>query len=488
MAYRSSSESDLSESEAPEVAEAAIGNAAGPSVNRKRCSFAIEDKLLAVRRMKQGTSERSLSLELGVSRKQLYNWKKQEETLLKQKNKRSSRRLPGAGRKNYYPEIDRRLLEWFMHQRERNLTVIYSDLRRFLLSKELGVPLPEGFKISDKYLFLWTRRNRISSRRITHHGQIDNRRKSDIQGTTADYLISVRQKIADLSGNQVFNMDEVPCYYDMVRDSTLAFSGPKNVDASNTGQQKQRYTVCLAISLDGRLLKTLIIFRNLKNVPNVNVPNNVIVLVSKSGSMDSKLAKQWFDKVFSGRGPYFSTKRSVLIWDSYGSHKREDVVDYLKTKYNSNMILIPPKATSFCQPLDVAINSSFKAALKSEWQAWLTGTPPVYTPAGYRQRPSYQAIIDMVANASDTVTPEKIIRAFECCGIVKKGEEVQAEKLNEQLKLVLSWKKETGLVENQEIEDENDDDGAGADSGEEALFQVNDNEEMSSDDDIDVMS
>ena len=54
------------------------------------------------------------------------------------------------------------------------------------------------------------------------------------------------------------------------------------------------------------MLKAMVIFRGLKKVANMNKTHReVFVTVSKSGSMDTSLAKVWLDEVFSNRGPSF---------------------------------------------------------------------------------------------------------------------------------------------------------------------------------------
>ncbi len=156
------------------------------------------------------------------------------------------------------------------------------------------------------------------------------------------------------------------------------------------------------------------------------------------------------------------------------------MVSYLKDKYKSQMILVPPKTTPLVQPLDVALNSSFKKNLKDEWAAWLRDTPAKFTPGGYRQRPSYQAIVDMVSNALDAIQPEMIKRAFECCGIQENGVKVPMERLHEQLRNVLLCTDE----EESATENDSDDSGAGADSGDEVLAERGADEEDSDDDQI----
>lgn len=89
-------------------------------------------------------------------------------------------------------------------------------------------------------------------------------------------------------------------------------------------------------------------------------------------------------QVFASRGNYFQATPSLLIWDYYGSHRKDEVVTYLRRKYRSQMLLLPLKTTSYTQPLDVAVNAGFKAALKNEWNKWLRESPIEVTRNGNR--------------------------------------------------------------------------------------------------------
>ena len=123
--------------------------------------------------------------------------------------------------------------------------------------------------------------------------------------------------------------------------------------------------------------------------------------------------------------------------------------------------IISGKATYFAQPLDVAINSVFKAALRHEWEAWVRDVPAEFTAKGYRKRPSYQEIVDMVSNALSTISSENIKRAFECCGIASMGRSVGSNLLNQRLKTILSWEKGAiGLaqISSAEIVEQSDED------------------------------
>ncbi len=359
------------------------------------------------------------------------NWMKNEPKYLKLVDSRKRKWRGGAGSSELFPEVTKCVMEWFRKQRQNKVTVNYEEFRRKSkrVAADLGVP-EHDFKGSNKWIRGVMRRNRITVRAVTHTAQQDKSTVAEKSAVISKYFHAVHQKTAGLREPFIFNMDKTPCYYDMKSNRTMHFKGEKQVDGSDSGHSKNRFTTVLCVSLSGTVIKTLIILKGLKKVPNVALPPKIDIAVSIGGSMNVKIMLQWIEKCFKSRGNYFANAKSVLFMDSYGSHKIPEVLDALKSKCNTEVVLIPPKTTSILQPLDVSLNSPFKNALRAAWNDWFTNGPQEFTPRGYRRKPSYQYIVDFVSIAVEKLEKEKIRKAFECCGIAEMGAEVPKEKLN----------------------------------------------------------
>ncbi len=306
-----------------------------------RQEIPVDVKLAIVRRYRNGESLRSLEIETGYQRVQIRNWAKQEANLSTLKNKKSRKRLSGSGPKPSFPEIEQQLLTWFQAKRDQKHQVSYESLAKQAkeIASELNVPV-ERFPCSKKWVQNFCRRHSIGSRRVTHRGQQDNRADTEIKKVAEHFLESVQQKTAGYSADKVFNMDETPCYFDMASDQTLHFKGDKNVDGTDTGHQKSRFTVVLCCSAEGKMVRALIIFKGLKNVPKLNLPAEIEVAVSLGGSMNGPLMDKWIRSCFAKRGRYFANTKSILFMDSYGTHKKLICFFYMLITHHTTIFLI----------------------------------------------------------------------------------------------------------------------------------------------------
>ncbi len=235
-------------------------------------------------------------------------------------------------------------------------------------------------------------------------------------------------------------MDETPCYFDMCGDTTLDFVGEKNVDIVHTGNDKARLTVVLCCCLDGHWTKTMVILKGLQRVPQVPVPDNMVLAVAKGGTMNETLMLEWIDKVFMARGNYLAHAQSMLLIDSHKSHFVQPVLDAFR-RLNVSVKRIPPKTTSFLQPLDVSggPNGLFKQNMRKEWQEWMASAPKEYTVKGNIKRPSYEVILQMISRSVRNITRENVSKAFRLCGVASHGQAVPLEELNGRLRGVLGY-------------------------------------------------
>ncbi len=460
-----------------------------PPKGAKLKQIPVDVKLQVVRRANSGESLHSLSKETSFSRWQIRQWIANAGELKSLVNKRQRNRKSGAGKKAHFPELERAVFEWFKTQRAKKFTINYPAVRRIAKAKAEEMKISaSAFPCSDKWIRGFCKRHGIGSRRITHQGQQDSRTLSEKYRLVRDFLASIPDFTTPYSADCIFNMDETPAYFDMASETTLDFRGAKNVEGTDTGHRHSRFTVVLCISASGRIIKTLIIFKGLKKVPKITLPKNIHVAVSMGGSMNTPILKEWIRVCFCSRGNYLQRKRSLLFWDSYGTHLKPEIEADLKNVCNTEAAVIPAKTTSLLQPLDVAMNQPFKAAMRENWNAWLQSGPQETTAKGYRKRPSYQAIIDMVNLSLDSLSQEAIKKSFCCCGIAEKGQEVTKEELHTRLKDLLDNGEEEersgsagkARVSFEEEDREEGDSGGDEVEGEELVAQQEGGEEISS--------
>ena len=195
----------------------------------------------------------------------------------------------------------------------------------------------------------------------------------------------MQQLTQNLDEAHIFNMDETPVYIDMVSTSTLDYVGNKNVDGMTTGHEKCRFTVVITTSGAGKMLKSYVILRGLKNIPKCDVPSNIILTVSQGGSMKEDLMLDYCRRVMRARGSFLCNEESLLLLDTHGSHTQESVKKEMEAM-NVKLKFIPAKTTCYLQPLDVGVNAPFKAFLRAEWNKWYEHGPKEFTKKGYRNR------------------------------------------------------------------------------------------------------
>ncbi|CAI7891273.1 unnamed protein product [Closterium sp. NIES-53] len=107
----------------------------------------------------------------------------------------------------------------------------------------------------------------------------------------------------------------------------------------------------------------------------------------------------------------------MLVLDSYHGH----LTDAVKAKFGELNIVpavIPAGCTSKIQPLDVAVNRSFKAAVRQLYQEWYESEGvDCLTERGNIRKPPPELTLKWISKAWKAVPKELIQRSFLTCGI-----------------------------------------------------------------------
>ncbi|CAI7926229.1 unnamed protein product [Closterium sp. NIES-53] len=218
--------------------------------------------------------------------------------------------------------------------------------------------------------------------------------------------------------------------------------------AVSAGYQKQRVTVMLACTADGRKLKPWVFFKR-KTLPKGDFPADVAVACHKNGWMDSPGVVRWLEE---GVKPFLKprfgrhAKSSMLVLDSYRGHLTEEVKEKLR-EMNCVPAIIPSGCTAEVQPVSASTRalrrrsaSSRRGGLRQRGksscrqQVWheYGGPPPppqilccctnCFPPfsrnvSGNLKKPSPEVVLRWVSQAWKAVPADLIKHAFLTCGI-----------------------------------------------------------------------
>ena len=80
----------------------------------------------------------------------------------------------------------------------------------------------------------------------------------------------------------IVNMDETPVYFDLLPGKTANQKGDKSVLLPTTGSEKRYFTCVLAVSADGTVLPSMIIFKGKREL-KLDYPAGWIVTVQEKG-------------------------------------------------------------------------------------------------------------------------------------------------------------------------------------------------------------
>jgi hypothetical protein len=160
---------------------------------------------------------------------------------------------------------------------------------RSLFSEEYPDKTSDKFNASNGCLDRFIKRHKLACRTVTTQGK---KIPDDAKTLANHFLTFVAQKMTEQGitlSKHVANIDETLLWFDLPNSKSYDFRDIKTVKAKTTGHEKLRYTAVLSAMANGTKLKPMIIFKNLKHVPEGVISKDVLITVAKGGSMTTGL-------------------------------------------------------------------------------------------------------------------------------------------------------------------------------------------------------
>ena len=176
----------------------------------------------------------------------------------------------------------------------------------------------------------------------------------------------------------VANMDKTPAFFDMILAKSICKTGSKECIVWTSGSEKKYFTIVLSVTADGTMLPPMLICKGKtdKTIKKLHIPKGFIVKTQEKSWMDEGLMEVWVEEIWLKYVREVSKQlgfdNSLLTFDAFSAHKTDDVQSK-QVKNKSDILMIPPRCTSKCQPMDIKcqrqhpIISSFLCRVGKTW-------------------------------------------------------------------------------------------------------------------------
>lgn len=378
-------------------------------MGKDRASYKIKFKLQVVQYAHEN-GKKAAARKFNVDGKNVRRWCQQRDNLQQAGPKKCSLRTQHCK----YPQVEEELYQYVLATRKNGFAVT-TEMLLFEASKiarQRNIPANE-FKASYGWLRRFMARKDLSIRRRT---SIAQKLPESFEKKLLDFqrfVINLRRQNQYQLG-QIGNADQTPVYFDMPEATTVTPSGARSVKILGTGADKQRCTVMLCVTADGRKLPPYVVFKR-KTLPKDNFPPGIIVRVQEKGWMTEELVKDWILCVWCRRPGGLLRLQSLLVLDSYRGHLTDGVKKQLK-EGKSDLAVIPGGMTGMLQPLDVVINKPFKTHMRRLYSEWIR-THQETTKTGRPKRASLPEVCRWILEAWRCISAEFVTKSFKVTGI-----------------------------------------------------------------------
>lgn len=360
----------------------------------------------------EDNSNHAAAEHFSINRACVIRWRKQKVAIVKSSATRKKFTGPQKGR---YPEVEQEVCDFVRRERNKGFAVTADHIRVKALEAAARLGIARSlFRASRGWVDRMMRRNGFSLRRRTTMCQ---KLPTDFEEKLTKfqrYVLDLRRK-TDYALGQIGNADETPVYIDMPRATTVDVTGTREVRVRTAGCEKQRVTVMLCITADGRKLPPYIIFKR-KTMPKEAFPKDVVVRVHENGWMTNELMTDWIRVVWRRRPGALLHLPAMLVLDAFRGHLTSEVKSALM-EGGTDLVIVPGGMTSILQPLDVSVNKSFKDNIRKEYEEWVRSDDRTRTPTGKIKRAPLSTVAQWISNSWKNVSNDIVRKSFQKCAI-----------------------------------------------------------------------
>lgn len=179
----------------------------------------------------------------------------------------------------------------------------------------------------------------------------------------------------------IYNMDETGYSIGSIKATRVIIDKTKNLRYSAYPGRQEWVSVIECISMDGRVLLPLIIFKG-KSVSGKwippHTPKDWLFSANTEGWTSNQHSKKWLLENFEPHTQEMAQGHPrLLIFDGHGSHTTSDIIRHC-IENQIQLALLPPHTSHLTQPLDIGVFSSVKAHMTRELDRYFrTGIPRI---------------------------------------------------------------------------------------------------------------
>ena len=223
-------------------------------IKKPHKKYSIDFKLNVIKLTKMNISIHSISNKLGIDRKLIREWIKNEINLNNIPNKDIRyRACKSSGLiKDFSDEEEEKIFIWIKEKRDNKYPVSAKSILAFASSLNNSF----SYKKLDaqmRWVYRFIKRYGLSIRRISHIGQIIPEDKN-LKKMNFIYEVIQKRKELEIDINEdyrLINMDETGLFLEMGFNTTIDFKGKKNIEIETNGREHYRITIMLSAAGDG---------------------------------------------------------------------------------------------------------------------------------------------------------------------------------------------------------------------------------------------